>query len=640
VSVPNLAAILGFALAVASPAPVDPVREVEDYLLQPGDSLIDHEHSEIVADQCRRSLSRFCREAWKVRHPNVALEWSHHHDAICDHLQWLLESWIKKQVDPSYQQPAKSLAANQPPTSLKTELIMEFAPAWMWIRWPAWKVLCLSCNPRVALTSAVESRRLIESDWYRGMFKITWRLLDDQNSKSDFGNTEGGKRQSHGMSATVVGEHADAIFIDDPTDPKEVTRAALKKANDDWPSLRNRVNDERAAVRAIVQQRLDPEDLCGHVLKGRAGASWIHLFLPLEYEPHRACATRMPVNRKNRLELDASLTIGTWQDWRSEKGQLIQPVRYPPDVLEELKLTAGPYKWASQYQQDPKPRDGGTVKAKWIQFCKLAGHEAGTHARPMGFEDAAEAITVPRKASVRGGMGWDLDFLYLSIDPANKKTERGSLYGMLAVGGKGARRFVIDDRSQRGEWDEILKIICDMVRTWRPGKLLIEDTAAGPTLIRQLREQLSSGKLRADGVNVICQVQVLTPKEVGGDKEARLDGVINQISAGFLYVLEGAEWTEAFLEELTLFPNSPTKDRVDALTALLAITRVSLSSAWTTLFEDAPPDPAVEAEIIARTPAIERECQHNFLDGRCRLPGCTVGHDAPPEASAPPPAMT
>jgi predicted phage terminase large subunit-like protein len=542
-----------------------------------------------LAEQCRRKLSRFAQEAWKVLHPNVRLEWSHHHDALCDHLQWLLEGWIRKQMDPSYQQAAKQMAVNLPPISLKTELMMEFAPAWMWVRWPAWRVLALSCNPRVALQSSVNSRRVIESPWYQRVFKPDWKLLDDQNAKSNFGNTAGGQRQSHGWSATIVGEHADAILVDDPTDPKQVTRAALEAVNADWPSIRNRVNDERSAIRVGIQQRLDVDDWTGNVTSGKSGASWVSVVFPLEFEAARRCRTAMPVDANNRLCLDPAKVVGTWQDPRQVEGELLQPSRYPPDVLEELRLTAGPYGWSSQYQQNPVPREGGRVKRAWLKFCRLAGHDAGTRPRPDGcvtLESPDGAThTIARKPTPNNPNAWDLDWIYLTIDPASKKTERGSLYGMLAIGAKGARRFVLDDRSKRGEIDEILEIIRDLVRTWRPSRLLIEDTAAGPTIIRTLKEELGAGKITADGKNIICIVQGLSPAEVGGDKEARLDGVINQIAAGLLYVLEGAPWVAEFIDELTLFPNGPTKDRVDALTQLLAIARSSASSAWLELFK-------------------------------------------------------
>jgi hypothetical protein len=197
--------------------------------------------------RCTDRLSEFCKDAWHALHPTTRLEWSWHHDALCDHLQWALEGWMRTQSDVTYRQAVRWIIYNIPPGTLKTEILMVFAPAWMWMRWPSWRVLCLSSNPKVALQSAVDSRRVILSSWYQQTFQPTWSLREDQNAKGDFGTTAGGQRLSHGMTAQVVGEHADAILLDDPNDPKSANskseREEVCRAWDD--AIQNRVTDER-----------------------------------------------------------------------------------------------------------------------------------------------------------------------------------------------------------------------------------------------------------------------------------------------------------------------------------------------------------------------------------------------------------
>jgi hypothetical protein len=186
-----------------------------------------------------------------------------------------------------------------------------------------------------------------------------------------------------------------------------------------------------------------------------------------------------------------------------------------------------------------------------------------------------------------------------------------------------------------------------MVEEWRPSRVIVEDTAAGPTIIRALREELASGKIRGeDGRPVICEVRPLTPAEVGGDKEARLDGVVNQIAAGMLLLLEGAAWVEEFVNELCAFPRYPTKDRVDALTACLALARIE-DRLWpearaARAREEAiasgavlPPTPTLRSKLnqffLGIQPAGERrdiqtgevttKCAHAWVNGKCRLCG-------------------
>ena len=88
----------------------------------------------------------------------------------------------------------------------------------MWLRYPSWRVLCLSSNPRVAMRDAMLCRDLIESPWYQNRFSPSWRLRDDQNAKSLYWTTAGGFRTSLGRFAKVTGDRADAIFPDDPHD--------------------------------------------------------------------------------------------------------------------------------------------------------------------------------------------------------------------------------------------------------------------------------------------------------------------------------------------------------------------------------------------------------------------------------------
>lgn len=537
------------------------------------------------AEACRRSLAEFCKLAWLVLHPGEPLEWSWHHDALCDHLQWLLEAWIARKEGRITQEqlPCLNLVINLPPSSLKTELMMVFAPAWMWIRWPAWRVLCLSCNPRIALDSASWSRRVIESPWYQETFRPEWALLDDQNAKSNFGTTKGGARQSHGMAAAVVGEHADAIFVDDPTDPKSVSKAELQRVNSDWVgSIQNRVTDERTAIRVLVQQRVDPEDLTGRVT---SEGGWTVVAIPMEHEVDRVCATPMPCRGPNVSEVAAAAAAGgragaryklngpvTWSDPRVVAGELMTPARHPPSVLARLRRTAGPYGWSSQYQQNPRPKEGGKVKRRWFGWYKLEGHSFGTAPRPLGCVGAADD-TVPAPTTIeikrkKLGRAWAFDQIAMSIDAANQATTDGSLWGCTTWGFQGPCAFLLDDSSRLGDIDAIEELIVKVAVTWRPQKILIEPKAAGQTLVLHLQKKFAAGVRCPDGK--LVRVEVVAIKMGDGDKAARLDGVIPSFYAGQVFVPEGAPFVAEYIDELTLFPNAPNDDRVDSTSQILA----------------------------------------------------------------------
>ena len=48
------------------------------------------------------------------------------------------------------------------------------------------------------------------------------------------------------------------------------------------------------------------------------------------------------------------------------KGEALFPEREPFETLEEIRREIGPYAFGSQYQQDPVPPDGATIRWEWF----------------------------------------------------------------------------------------------------------------------------------------------------------------------------------------------------------------------------------------------------------------------------------
>ena len=153
----------------------------------------------------------------------------------------------------------------------------------------------------------------------------------------------------------------------------------------------------------------------------------------------------------------------------------------------------------------------------------------------------------------------DHTFVYQGVAVHN--TERGSQWGMIVVAGKGNRRFVLDDRTKRGDILEIIEILKDLVKLWRPDCILIEDKAAGNDLKMRLLEQMVAGDMPV--------VRIDDAKTGNRGKEERLDSCKPILANRFVHLLDGAPWITAFVEELAMFPNGRHDDRVDALTQSL-----------------------------------------------------------------------
>lgn len=571
------------------PAPSDP-QEVDPELLERVAHL-ETLRKKIRRRKLRDNLAAFFKSAWSAMKPGTPLEWGPHIQAVCDHIQWQVEDSARAHQDLGFKMRAQNLVINVPPRSLKTS-ILTYATVWAWTRWPDMKIMYLSANPRVAFNSAREARDLIASNWFAETFEPSWRIRSDQNALTDLGNTAGGVRISRGMDGAVTGEGALWQIIDDPHDLRDSIDTIEKLIEGYDSAIANRINNPRTGIRTCIMQRVNVADFTAHVLK----KGWKHLRIPMEFETKPMCTCEDCVR---------GMSPYGWKDTRTLDGEVLHP-RFTREFLDQEKLRLGAFGYHSQHQQRPAVAGGGRLKKEWWGFCRLSGRHAGDHARPPGCDQTSEVRVIDKVKSGWNRGKWDLDWLVLSVDAANKKTERGSQYGLLAVGGKDMRRFVVDDRTRRGEFTEILDVLRDMVVEWRPDKVLVEAKAAGPSLMSSLEIEMQDGKLRAHDLDpqgnesecrgrVICEetstsrlwrcmrckeetpgspiICAVEPIEVDMDKERRVDAVLPQISARLVYLLEGAGWLSEFVEEHALFPESPWNDRVDALSQVLEVYR-------------------------------------------------------------------
>jgi predicted phage terminase large subunit-like protein len=458
----------------------------------------------VDAERARRSLAEFLRQGWHVLEPSTPLVWNWHIDAVCDHIQATLEDWIHRQADASYVQRIRNLLINIPPGTAKSRIVCVFAPAWMWLRWPSWRVICLSSNPRVALRDSVYCRDLIESDWYRETFHPDWTLAEDQNAKGLFKNTVGGFRQAMGITARITGDRADGLFIDDPHDAEEVlSEASRREVVERYDAaIANRVNDLRTSVRIGVMQRLHTEDWSGHVLES---GDWEHLCLPQEFETERARTT----------------AIG-WSDPRATDGELLFPERFPPDVLEKEKQRLGSYGYAGQHQQRPVPREGAMFQERWFEPVDAA-------------PAVMERVRYWDKAGAKPGQGdWTI----------------GVLMGRCAN-----NLFWIEDVI-RGQWpaDERNRVI-----KWAAEA----DKLLHGRVLTAVEQPPGLAKESTDAVVRMLAGFNVEADPVKGDKTERAEPFAAQCRAGNVRMVRGP-WNKPYLAVMTTFPFGKHDDDVDA----------------------------------------------------------------------------
>lgn len=517
-------------------------------------------YSDVVAEQCKRSLSRFVKEGWHITDKSTRLSWNWHHELICRVLQGVMEDWLANRADPTYRIRVQNLIINIPPGSLKSRIVAIFLPAWMWLRCPSWSIICLSVNNDAVKRDARISRELISSPWYRETFKIQWEIKDDQDAITNYGNSEGGSRLSKPSGSEIVGLRADLLLLDDPNNPKESNNEkAREEVNGTWTlNTGTRINDPLNSIRIIVQQNTHEDDLSHFVMKTEGlwspeqepgGMGWLRVALPAEFEVARRCVT-------------------PWgSDERIFEGQSLHESRFTKAYLEKELKRLGPYGYAGQYQQRPAPLEGGMFKRGWWRFCSLVTKPSWNPLNGQTIIEAIDQITWnvdqrvrvrlrPEKCAPIEAIALpNLDWVALSVDASFGSTEDdASRVGLLVVAGRGADRYVLHaDAEVRTFLDT-----CEQIRKIHKmfpmiTRTLVEKKANGPAIIETLKKEISG----------------IVSYEPKGSKKERGHAMVPAIFAGNVYLLDGAPWLQRFLAEFSVFPKGETDDLVDTLGQIL-----------------------------------------------------------------------
>lgn len=443
---------------------------------------------------CRRNLAEFVKCAWSVLNPGRKLEWADYLDAICLHLTAVTQGRIRR------------LLITQPPNTLKSTIASVCWPAWTWVDKPETRFLCASNDGPLATRDAVAMRDLVESDWYQSTFRPTWELKDDQDVKTWFSNTAGGHRISYSVAAKVTGKKGDVLLVDDANDARRVRSAVDRRAVIDWHdnAFSGRFADEKSSPEVVVGQRLDRDDLIGH-LKRKGG--WEELRLSEEYEPEFHCRTSI------------------WSDPRTEPGQFLRPNRFGPKERDDAISRLGPRSYGIQHGQKELSSD-----ATWFDRGKVNIIAAA----PVG------------TTAVRY---WDT---------AASKGETACLTAGVLIGRTPAGRFVVIDcvagRYSPAERNAIILATAGMDRR-RPGVTVTatvveqEPGGSGMESVQNIITLLAGFNARADRVT--------------GSKDTRLQPLAAQWAVGNVDVVDGP-WTTAFLEEMESMPGGEYRDRSDA----------------------------------------------------------------------------
>lgn len=441
-----------------------------------------------IRERCE-SLSGFVREAWRILEPNTPLVWNWHLDALCLHLEAVTDGRINR------------LAVNIPPGSSKSMIVSVLWPAWEW--GPrgrrSLRYLTTSFAEDSVKRDTRKHRDLTLSEWYRSLWP---EVVLVRTGEMSFANQDTGTREGTPFGS-LTAKRGDRLIIDDPHSTKTAESDAERSATvrQFREGALNRLNDQERSAIVVVMQRLHEQDVTGAIMK--LGLGFVLLMLPMEFEPQRRCST----------------SIG-WTDPRSEDGELLDPVRFPRNVVDDLRKGLGSYAYAGQYQQRPAPRDGGLFKRSWLPVVDAV---------PSNISQWCRA--------------WDIGATKGGGDPT-----AGVLVGRSHDG-----VFYVTDvvLGQEGPAEVERTILVTATRDGQNPTLRIpQDPGAAGKAYAQTLIKLLAG----------YPVKAVAPT---GDKTTRATPAAAQAEAGNVRLLRGP-WNEAFMEELCTFPSGAHDDQVDA----------------------------------------------------------------------------
>jgi predicted phage terminase large subunit-like protein len=391
-----------------------------------------------------------------------------------------------------------NLVINIAPRYSKTELVVKMWMAQTFARNPQAQFIHTSYSDDLALDNSASVREIIQSAPFQAMWphvidtatsaKKLWRIMNGGGVRSA---ASGGAIT--GFGAGVMGYQAGDLFsgaciLDDPLKPDAAySKTERDKVNNRLTNtIKSRRNSPCVPI-VIVMQRLHEDDPTGFVLSGAMGLKFHHLKIK---------------------------TL-------NERSESLWPLMVTAEELMVMR-ESDRYTFASQYQQEPTPADGGIIKLEWFRRFRV----------------------LPA--------AWDM--VIHSWDTASKGGEHNDPSVCTVWGIVGNQYYLLDLYRARIEYPALKRAVYSMADKWAAHTILIEDKASGQSLIQDLRNESK---------------MPIIPVMPVADKTTRVMRISAMIESGMCFLPDSAPWMLDLEHELAVFPNGTHDDQVDSLSQFL-----------------------------------------------------------------------
>lgn len=464
----------------------------------------DDFEKELIRDIYKTSYYEFFKDAFRILHPNEPYNDNWHIKYICDTLQEELERILRREKR------NHDLIINIPFRAAKSMICTIIFPVWCWTVNASIKIISVSYSADLALEHAGRSRDLIYSGWFQNLYGDKVQLKPGNNAKGFYETVDMGFRKAVGTGGQITGSGSDIIIVDDPQNPKLAASEVERKNTIEFynHTLYSRLNQPDLGFRVVVMQRLNEDDLSGHLIESRPEMHR-HICIPAELEANLS----PPELKEHYIE------------------ELFWHTRFNKIELAGYRKALGSLQFAGQLQQRPAPDEGGIMKRKWFEIV-----EENSYIRDI----QKEAI-------------------HFILDSAYTEKQENDPSAVLACFRKDNWIYILHCCEVWLEFPELCEFLKNYVVEHgynSYSSLRIEPKASGKSIVQQLRA--------TTGLNV---VEAETPKE---DKITRLHGIAPAAESLRIRIVRRANgdnsWMDPFLTQICMQPNAKRWDMTDCLT--------------------------------------------------------------------------
>lgn len=438
--------------------------------------------------------------------PDYSVKWFH------EYIASRLDAFARKEI--------KKLMIFAPPQHGKSELTSRRFPAYLLGRRPDERIAAVSYNAPLARKFNRSVQRIIDSSEYKRIFPNTKlfganvRTVADgsylRNSDEFEVVGHNGSYLSAGIGGGLTGNPVDVALLDDVIkDRKEADSKTYRDNIWEWWTdvLLTRLHNDSQIL--ITLTRWHEDDLCGRILADEEEAEeWEVIVLPAIKEDND------DPNDPRKI------------------GEALWPEKHSLKKLLGFKHTK-PRTFTSLYQQAPAAKGGDTIKRSWFDIL-----------RPSEF---AARLNGASKISPR----------LFTIDTAYTDDKKNDPCGFLAFQIVDEELYILNYLSKRLQFPEFVKFLPKYVKKFlynRKSYIFVEPKATGKSVVQVIKKARIDGKL----------INIKEDKPPDVDKFTRASAITETLEVGRVHLISG-HWNEAFLDELTIFPNGKHDEAIDVL---------------------------------------------------------------------------